>query len=169
MRMRRRGMSLVEVMVVLWGATTLLAMIAVLFHGALRATGARGDRDSRSAHWIELAERFRADVRSASRLGADATQERVELVLPDGAVIVYRVAEARLVVTGKDRDGKIDAQETIVLPPDGDARLRTDSERNLVILTIGRRLGAEPKGARREYRMVAALGADRRFDDKEQD
>ena len=104
-RWKRRGVSLVELMVAMTGVSMVLAMTAALLHGVLRAQSeSRLFFDDERAS-IRLARQFRADVHAACGMTTAAaakpdsaeaeTLRLAALLLPDGRTVEYSLAAGR--------------------------------------------------------------------------
>lgn len=101
-RPRRRGASLIELMVIVGSVSVVLGLCAVLIHGLLKL-----DRSGRAAvddttTLARLARRFRQDVRAAAKATPD-TPTKLVLTGGDGT-ISYHIDGSRLL--REDRNGE---------------------------------------------------------------
>ncbi len=166
---RRRGFSLVEMVVVISAMAVILGMCVGLIHALLTL-----DRIGR-AHLAEVAARgrlarqFRQDVRAASRAepvrDRDGRAAALRLDRPDGPPVEYRAGPGRL-----DRDERPagDApvrRETFRLRATGAARFEVRDEQGdtFVGLLVPDGSAFGPAGGPRESRIEALLGRDRRL------
>ena len=90
-----RGISLVELMVVMGGVSVVITTTAMLLHGVMRAQSEsrRFFDDERTSS--RLARQFRADAHAAARAAAPAGDCLVAFTLADGRTIEYRHGDDR--------------------------------------------------------------------------
>ena len=145
-RDRRRGFTIVEVMVLMTAVAVMLGMCVVVLQLALRLEiDARG-RFDRATVLNQLAERFRADVR-----GARGVQVEDENANPDpkqppvlrvesasGRSIEYRATGAGEVARVESEGDQVVHRETFRIPQTGEARmeLRDFEGRRFAVLSI---------------------------------
>lgn len=87
---RRRGVSLVELMVAMAGVSVVVTSTAMVIHGAMRAHTAsrRFFDDERTS--VRLARHFRADAHAADGARATGGESVVSFRLPGGRSVEYR-------------------------------------------------------------------------------
>ena len=162
--MLRRGVSLIEMLVVIAVSTVLLGVAVSVLNLLMRAERSGREHVNRTATVARLADQFRSDVRAALRpIAADGTaKNQWQFVLTTDRAVTYR-ALPKEIERREQIGGKLVRQESYVLPADCSAEIivHTDSAPATASLVIA------PSGlassARREIRMDATLGADHRF------
>ncbi len=107
---RRRGYSLIEMVVVVGAVTTVLSMCGLVLHAIMRLdrSGRRGFDDAATVG--RLAQQFRQDVRSASSAEASAasdTKLQLNMKFPDKQTVTYALDGIKLIRTEKQEDGKV--------------------------------------------------------------
>lgn len=154
-RPRRRGASLIELMVIMSSLSVVLGLCAVLLHGLLKL-----DRSGRAAvddttTLARLARRFRQDVRAAEKARPE-TPTKLVLTGDDGGSVTYHLVGARLL--REDRRGEtLRAREGYNLGRLGP--LSFDAADGLVRLRLARSGGTGL--ARPPVGVDAVLGKDR--------
>jgi len=160
---RRTGYSLVEVIVVMVTASTMMAVTVALLYGLLRAERITRDHIRHSTALGRLADQFRRDVHAAVALPAD--EERGwRLTLAPGETVVYRAEAGRMDRLRKTGE-KLQQRESFALPPGTAAEIETSSAGDIATasLLIAPN-GAEPKrSSGRAIQFDAVVGRDRRF------
>lgn len=160
---RRRGYSLVELLVIVSGVALVMILGAALVHALLRAERATRDGMAEGASAARLARDLRADVHAAVALSSgpegEAQVKSVVLTRPGGASAEYRVEGDGLIVS--HRDGDRQRAETFTFPRRGSPRLEVDrgDGRTWVVLRIERGTGSA-----RAIRVEAELGRDHRHE-----
>lgn len=107
---RRRGVSLVELMVAMAGVSVVVTSTGMVIHGAMRAQSAsrRFFDDERTS--VRLARHFRADARAATGAQAPAGDAIVSFRLPGGRSVAYRRPEGSSRIERRERaaDGTVE-------------------------------------------------------------
>jgi len=160
---RRPGYSLIEVIVVMVTASTMMAVTVALLYGLLRAERGTRDHIRHSTALGRLADQFRRDVHAA--VAPPAAEERGwRLVLAPGETVVYRAEPGRMDRLRKTGEN-LQQRESFALPPGTTATIETSSAGD--IRTAGLLIapnGAEPKrSSAQPIRFDAVVGRDRRF------
>ena len=113
-RGRRRGYSLIEMIVVVGAVTIVLSLCGLVLHALMRMDRS-GRREFDDATTISrLARQFRDDVRSASSADSRPGKEKgplLEIKLSDKRNLTYEVQGTRLIRTGIGADGKVENRE----------------------------------------------------------
>ena len=107
---RRRGYSLIEMVVVVGAVTIVLSMCGLTLHALMRLdrSGRRGFDDASTV--ARLARQFRKDVRSASAAktnAADDEKSRLDMNIHDKQTVTYALEGIKLIRTEKQADGKV--------------------------------------------------------------
>ena len=163
-RARHRGVTLVEMLVVVTAASVLLGLVTVVLHTTFRAE--RKLRDQLALHRTidRLARQFRADVHAAgSQRQADEGQ-RLILNLPGQQAAEYRITDTRIIRT-LQQNAHVRHREAYALPTGVTAQWEsiTDDERSVTAIVIIRGSDPKNKAAQRTIRIEATPGRDRRF------
>jgi len=106
---RRRGVSLVELMVAVAGVSVVVTSTALLVHGAMRAqSSSRGFFDDERTS-VRLVRHFRADAHAATGARATAGEGIVSFRLPGGRSVEYRKPVGALRIERREHapDGSI--------------------------------------------------------------
>ena len=148
---RRRGFTLVEMMVAISVGTVLLGLAALLIGSLMKLDRAGRARLAEESRLDRLAQVFRADVHAATGLAPGAPAGELRLILPGGRSVAYRAGPGAVV------RARPDGEERFALPPGSMARL--DVGRSSVGLTVGREPGHPG------LRVEAVPGTDHRFAD----
>lgn len=96
---RRRGITLVEMMVVVASTATLITLCAVTIRGVMQAERSARRDGAEVAALDRLAAAFRRDARAATAPPGGVTPARLLLELPEGRAVEYRVADGAVVAT----------------------------------------------------------------------
>lgn len=175
---RRKGFSLVEVLVAIAVASLMLATAVGLLYALIEM-----DRTSREHLRLRtaaarLADRFRRDVHAAVRLtgppaaAEDGAEAAVawELELPPDRAVEYRLEEDSLLRTER-AEGEAVKREWFGLPPHAAASIRISAGQSPPIVSLriapDGQSPAEPP-AWRPVRIDAALALDHRFENEEE-
>lgn len=164
MRRRRSGYALIELLLVISSLAVVMGLCMALLHALLKL-----DRSARS-HLAEassrdrLARQFRQDARASSRFepkSATAPQDRIELLRPDGRVVLYRAREGHLVRTERSGDSNV-RSESYNLPSRGIARFSVHVQDGSSFASLVLPRKKNPVGGERshEIRIEAHLGKD---------
>jgi prepilin-type N-terminal cleavage/methylation domain-containing protein len=170
---RRRGFTLIEVIVVMMAGALVLGLCVGLIHllvGLDRA--GRAHMNERTAV-ARLAQTFRDDVRAAvaaePAAGAGGPGRRLVLKRPDGREVEYLVEEGA--VLRAEREGeKVRHRDTFRLSRREAARLDVQPSEGLTVVALGfeARADRKDKGAYHAYRVESVLGQDHRFEAREE-
>lgn len=117
----RRGFSLIELLVVMFGISLVLTMLGVLIWATMRIHTASTDSFERLQQQANLADVFRADVaaaRESPELRGDFSGSPVCMMIrdEDGALLIYRWHEGRLERKAMREKG----EETVDFPVGGE-------------------------------------------------
>lgn len=135
----RRGISLVEMLVVITGCAGILSISAVLLHRSMRS-----QEDTRYFFAVEraawrLAEQLREDAHQSERVVLETTEldddAFVRLLLADGGSVTYRRQGAQIVRV-LARDGDATATEQYPLASAIELTLRERQSPRRLVLTI---------------------------------
>ena len=158
-RVRRRGVTIIELMVVITALAILLGLTIGLMHSLLKL-----DRGAR-AHFVEtsararLAHQFRRDVHEAARVVPDAKPFR--LVRGDGRVIEYQARAGQILRAERksETDEAVDHRETFRFPHSGTAQfsIGLKSGRTRAEVVIPPQAAASPIGPPRDFTVEAFL------------
>ncbi len=163
-RSNRRGISLIEMMVVISCASILLGLCAVSIQTLWRAAGDGQARRSAAAGLNRLAEQFREDVHAASPLGdSDLSERKLRLALENGITVAYEAKAGRVERVESAAGGKVTRRESYVIGRDRSARFeqRDDGPRRFLALVVrheSRKGRTEPP---RPIEILALPGKDR--------
>ena len=160
---RRRGYSLVEVIVVMATASVLLGLTVTLLYTLFRAE--RGGRDQ-VRHYTalgRLAEQFRRDVHAATAADAIENQEW-EFSLSDNRTVTYRMEPGRVIRLEQAGEAS-PRRESFALPPGMTAAVEidTDAEPTFARLVIVPAPAGPERPRGRPMQIDAMLGRDHRF------
>jgi hypothetical protein len=162
---RRRGVVLVELVMLVALGSVLMGLSAGLLHALLKV-----DRSGRAhlaglARETRLAQLFRADVRAARRPVGATPAESLALDLGDGHTVEYRLQNKELLRFDRVKD-TIRNQDAFPLPPGGSTRFEVEPRGpiTLVRLVIARAPATTGLTVRRETRIEAVLGQEHRFE-----
>jgi hypothetical protein len=174
MRRDRRGYVIVELLLVMSALLIIFGICVALMHGLLRLDRVARDHLAESATRDRLARQFRLDVRAASRSkpgsGEATPPDRLELGLPDGRVIDYRVLKGRIVRDEHDGPGDNVSHESYRLPSRAVPRFGARQEGKSLFVTLHLQRESAP-GATRSLHdpgCEALLGKDLRFADRQE-
>jgi prepilin-type N-terminal cleavage/methylation domain-containing protein len=159
---RRRGYTLIEMMMAMFIVATILVLGTALVERLLTLDDAAKAHVEALETASRLARTFRDDARSAASAEESADPPRLVLRRPDGRVVEYALdgkTLARVV-----RDGARTLQAEAIRLPSRRVELEVERRggRTAVALTFDRRAGT--RGEPSPLRIEAAVGLDRRFD-----
>jgi type II secretory pathway pseudopilin PulG len=161
---RRRGFSLIEMVMLITVASIVLGLCAVTLQLLIKV-----DRSGRShiaglAREAHLARIFRADVRAA-RGATSAAPNTLMLELDDDDRVEYRLEGKEVLRVERVRDA-IRNQDAFPLPRGGSARFDVEPLESLSVvrLIIARAPAAPDLPAGRATHLEGVLGQDHRFD-----
>lgn len=125
---KRRGISLVELMLTLSACCVILTLSAGLIHRALHAQSkARLFFDGeRSAS--RLGQAFRRDVHDANSAATGEGESLLRLEMPGGQTVEYRLSSGRVERTLRDGES-VRARESYVFPADAQILVANDPPR----------------------------------------
>lgn len=165
---RRRGFSLVELLVVLSMMAIVLVLCVGLIHTLLRLDRAARAQVAEDADLSRLAREFRRDVRAATALEpipfAAGPSTWLPLALPGGRTVEYRSRGNTLIRSERTAEAIL-RTETFRLPSRVAVRWEIEGtgDRTVVGLVLdpppGREAGPAPAG----HRIEGVLGQDHRF------
>lgn len=175
---RRRGVSLIELIIVISVATLIIGVALGLMQWLLRS-----ERDVRKTVWYgrsvsRLAQVFRNDAHRASHVeiaAAAETSNSMQFSLGNSHTVTYEIEEHT--IRRVDRDGETELhRETFHFPPGSAIRFEKDQGPAMARVVIDRatgqlnvdtnedaNAGARTEPAGRTVRIEAGLGKDRRF------
>ena len=166
--MRRRGMTLIEVLVVIGSSVVILGLIAGTIRTMARAEHATENHLVQGEVLAQLSESFRSHVHAArpAELIEQEQGEQLKLALV-GSEVEFRVQEHRVLRVVRSADGSL-RQERYSLPPGSTVRFEIDRghEPTTVTLVVARHPAGAPTGTPRELRVEAVLGRDHRHSSK---
>jgi prepilin-type N-terminal cleavage/methylation domain-containing protein len=114
--MRRRGVTLMEMMVVLVVDAALAGMALLVLGTAVRYQSDAGQEMQCRASYTRLAEQFRADVHAATGCQALDNSRGCQLSGADGRRIEYRLEGEQVMRTVRDHEQLV-ARDAFALPP----------------------------------------------------
>jgi hypothetical protein len=161
-RARRRGASLVELLIVIVLISAALGLAVPLVELLVRVGNAAPDHLERVTRTTRLAAAFRADVRGAAT-AEDATAEKRLRLAGGPTEVTYHIERDHLVRLEREGE-RIVGREAYALDERPVAwRIERDpgTGATFVALVLDRRLTARRKVAPRQLRIEARLGADR--------
>ena len=168
-RRRRRGWTLIELIVAVSALAVLMTIMATLMIRLMKLDRAERSRVVVSAALERLARDLRGDARAATA-AAEVGGSRLVLPMADGRSVEYAVrgGRDRDVLRTVRRGGKDEHYETYRRPPGTTARFESgrDGTTPLVALAVAPDPGADPSRPAdpvyRDYRIEAAVGRDAR-------
>ena len=164
----RRGITLIEVLIVVTGVTMMLGLCAVSIQLLMRLNGDGVSRYGTAVALERLARQMRADAHS-SESGqldvdpkADGKPASLRLTLNPDHMVTYQSQEGAVVRT-ESAAGKVVRRESYSLPAGGAARflLREEGPSRLVALVVTRGPGKSQTEPPRPLEVVAQIGKDR--------
>ncbi len=162
---RRRGVSLIEMLVAIEFGAVVLSLAVGLLYTLFQVQGGSRQRLAAGQTVDRLAEQFRRDVRAAANVTPAQGDAKAALTL---AVASDRSIEYRLkdnVVLRTEQAGqRVSRREEYRLPPGGEVRWETAPDRKpLVSLLISAAFQAGKDRPIKTLKIDAALGADSRY------
>ena len=163
---QRRGLSLIEMLVVMTVSVAVVGLVAGMIRLLMKADRAAEDHLVRSGAVDQLSDSFRQHVRAAREAktvqqdGADKLQLKL-----DEARTVEFLAREQVVIRSEREAGQIRRQDRYTVPVGSAVRfeVQSDEKSTTVSLVLARRLGQPDRGPPRELRVHAMLGRDLRF------
>jgi hypothetical protein len=167
-KVKRRGFSIIEVLLVVGAVALLLGLCSGLLHVLLRL-----DRTGR-AHAVEtatvgrLARQYRQDVRAAIRArsvaGEDGAMSKLELTFPGERVVAYQPRDQALVRT-QQQGAEVARRETYTLPFCQGPRfdVREVDDKVWVSLRLPRGSEPGPNSLHHDLQIEALVGRDHRL------
>jgi type II secretory pathway pseudopilin PulG len=166
----RRGISLIELMVVMTGVAVILGLCAVTIQAMLRVNSDAQSRLNASATFARLASQFREDVHAsndvqlspATKAGDAKPAPTLRLTQGPRIVITYEVSPGR-VARVESASGKMSRRESYRI---GNGNLtaferRDEGARHFVALVMSRDAGKGPIEPPRPLEVLALQGKDR--------
>jgi hypothetical protein len=164
---------IVELLLVMSTMLIIFGICVGLMHGLLRLDRVAREHLAESATRDRLARQLRLDVRAASRskpgTGEATPADRLELELPDGRVIDYRVLRGRIVRDERNGRGDV-SHESYRLPSRAVPRfaVRQEGKAVFVILHLERKSAPGDTRSPHDPGCEALLGKDLRFADRQE-
>jgi type II secretory pathway pseudopilin PulG len=133
---RRRGMTLIEIMVLMTAVAVMLGMTVIVLQLAMKLDADGRGRLERSTALGRLSRRFRADVHTATAI--EAVGSGLKLEPNPGRSITYEVPGDGEIARVDAVDGKVAARETYIMPQSGEVRLslRDVDGRRFAVLAV---------------------------------
>jgi hypothetical protein len=162
----RRGITILEITVVMTGVAAMLALCAVTIHLLMRLSDDGHTRLSASVSLDRLGRQIRQDAHASDTARLDekaaGNPASLRLSLEPNHDVLYQ-AERRAVVRVETKDGKLSRRESYSLPPGSDSRfeIRDEGSRRLVVLVVSHDSGKNPMEPPRPLEVVALQGKDR--------
>jgi len=172
---RRRGLTLIELLVAMAGTSVILGMAVALVYTLLGADRAARQRMHVGESLARLAEQFRSDVHAAKAVapvapaGAARPSPGWQLPLDGGRSVRYGLRQGKL-IRSEHAGGKAVRQESFALPEGATISIEQDVAGRPATV----RLAIEPEGGpARKWRgpaihVDAVLGRDHRFTKQEE-
>jgi hypothetical protein len=164
----RRGITIIEVLVVATGVVLLLGLCAISIQILMRLNGDGMARYTAAASLERLARQVRYDAHASET--AEIFEEKqagkpagLRLVLEPNHVVTYAEGDGGVVRT-ESRGDKVARHETYALSRGGSARfeLREEGSRPMVAMVVTRSTGKSQAEPPRPLEVVALRGKDRR-------
>lgn len=157
-----RGVSLIELLVVIGASAILLSLAAVAFTRFLQVRTRGQEHLERTVQAARLAEQFRRDVWAASK-ATIADDAGGELTLnADDRQVTYRIDQQRI-VRQELQQGKRKAGDSFLLPGVLPLRLQSDGAKVSIALAADIRIEPEQPAHGLPWSIIATLGRDRRY------
>jgi hypothetical protein len=162
----RRGITILEIMVVMTGVAVMLALCAVTIHLLMRLSDDGHTRLSASVSLERLGRQVRQDAHASDTAQLDqkaaGKTASLRLSLEPNHDVLYQ-PQRREVVRVETQDGKLSRRESYSLPPGSDSRfeLRDEGARRLVVLVVTHDSGKDPIEPPRPMEVAALQGKDR--------
>jgi prepilin-type N-terminal cleavage/methylation domain-containing protein len=134
---RRRGISLIEMLVVISIGATLAGIAVFMLHALMKSHYNGRDHMQYSRTMNRLAEQFRADAHAMQKTSSENTDTTFTLLpgTTDGVKIRYQCLQGRI-----DREevqgDKIVRQESFILPPDVEASIKITPQQDTTIAQV---------------------------------
>jgi hypothetical protein len=126
-RTRRRGITIIETMVMMTGVAVMLGMTVVLLQLAMKLDADGRERLDRATSLGRLARQFRVDVHAASRVVPSAPDPKrpagLRIEPGAGRAIEYQVQGDGKIARVETVAGNVAGRETFILPQSGAVRL----------------------------------------------
>ena len=172
----RRGISLVELVVVLTACSAVLTTSAVLLHRVMHLHGKTRSFLSAQRNALRLSDQFRADVhRAGTVLENDRPDEAaLRLRLLEGQIVEYR-HELGVVRRTLSAGDQVVSREDFTFPPESKVAIRHTDSPPRVVLTITNDPAMDDSPALKSFaapvnlHAEASLGRDARFRDAQMD
>jgi hypothetical protein len=166
-RSLRRGITILEMVVLMTGVATMLALCALTIQLLMRLNDDGHARLSAAVSLERLARQIRQDAHASDaaqleQKKAAAKPSSLRLTFDRHHDVLYE-PKRREVVRVETRDGNLSRRESYSLPPGSDSRfeLRDEGARRLVVLIVTHDSGKNPIEPPRPLEVVALQGKDR--------
>lgn len=163
-RASRRGITLIEMTVVIALTAALALACAVLLSSLSHLDRAERIYLIEAVALDQLTFEFRRDVREAIK--AETVDRGVDLIRPDGTIVSYRFDKAR-VFREEIRDESPVRRDLFRLTPQARASWEKIDDNGVRMLRMSIVFGSNNAMKRYPFRVVAALGASKRFETEE--
>jgi type II secretory pathway pseudopilin PulG len=165
-RSSRRGITILEIMVVMTGVAAMLALCALTIQLLMRLNADGQTRLSASASLERLAQQIRRDAHASDTALLDqkaaGKPATLRLTLDPKHDVLYE-PQFREIVRVETKDGKLSRRESYSLPPRADSRfeIRDEGARRMVVLVVTHDLGKNAIEPPRPMEVAAIQGKDR--------
>jgi prepilin-type N-terminal cleavage/methylation domain-containing protein len=163
---RRRGFTLIEMLVVISIGSTLAGIAVFMLYALLHSHNTGRDHLEYCRNLNRLEGQFRRDVHAAQEMPAVDKEGNFELkpAAPDAVTIRYQCLADRI-ERSETRDDKIVRRESYVLWPDAEPTIQIESEPDATYARIN--ISPKPQAAKQYYnppvRIEALFGRDSRL------
>jgi prepilin-type N-terminal cleavage/methylation domain-containing protein len=161
----RRGVSLVEMIVVITVGSALVGIAVTMLAALMRAENRGQGRAAETASLIRLADQFRRDAHAATSLPAPDGQKAGtwKLDLAGGRSVEY-AAEPGAIVRRERTVAKAVCEESFALPENYAATIASSNNAGQTTVTLVVAPAPGTAGAAWQWRVEAVLGRDHRFE-----
>jgi len=162
----RRGITILEIMVVMTGVAAMLALCAVTIQLLMRLNADGHARLSAAVSLDRLGRQIRQDAHASDAAHLDqkaaGKPASLRLTLEPKHDVLYE-PQRREIVRVETKDGKLSRRESYSLPPGSDSRfeIRDEGARRLVVLVVTHDSGKNPIEPPRPMEVAALQGKDR--------
>jgi len=169
MKRARPGLVLVELLLSMSGLLIIVGLCVSLLYGLLKLDRVARDHFAEATTRDRLTRQFRLDVRAATRTVPDpdaaGVTDRLELGLPGGRIVDYRVRNGRIVRDVRNEGGDPVSHEAYRLPSKAEPRFQVRRSDGDVFVTLQLIRPSNPARGRliRDPGAEALLARDLRF------